>query len=50
MYEGEKKLSFLCLLIFRVLLDKMVALDLLAPLEPEDSLVSWDSLDPREPL
>lgn len=31
-------------------LDKMVALDPLAPLEPEASLESWDSPDPREPL
>lgn len=30
-----------------VMLDKMAALDHLAPLEPEDSLVSWDSLDLR---
>lgn len=30
-----------------VLLDKMAALDHPALLEPEDSLVSWDSLDPR---
>ncbi len=30
-----------------VLLDKMAALDHLALLEPEDSLVSWDSLDLR---
>lgn len=29
------------------MLDKMAALDHLAPLEPEDSLVSWDSLDLR---
>lgn len=36
--------------LFRVPLDKMAALDLPAPPEPEDSLVSWDSQDPREPL
>lgn len=30
-----------------VLLDKMAALDHLALLVPEDSLVSWDSLDLR---
>lgn len=36
--------------ISRVLLDKMVALDLLAPVDPEDSLELWDSPDPRELL
>lgn len=33
-----------------VLLVKMAALDPLALWEPEASLESWDSLDPREPL
>lgn len=35
-------------MIFRVLLDKMVALDLLAHLDPEDSLELWDSPDQRD--
>lgn len=34
--------------VYRVLLDKMAALDLLAPLEPEDSLELWDSPDLRD--
>lgn len=45
------ELHFLfCFFISRVLLDKMVALDLLAPVDPEDSLELWDSPDPRELL
>lgn len=35
-------------MIFRESPDKMVALDLLAPVDPEDSPESWDSLDLRE--
>lgn len=38
------------LLFNRVPLDKMAALDPLALLEPEVSLESWDSPDPRELL
>lgn len=40
-------LRFIQHIFDRVLLDKMAALDHLAPLVPEDSLVSWDSLDLR---
>lgn len=39
-----------CLMIFRVLLDKTDALDLLALLDPEELLESWDSPDLRDLL
>lgn len=38
------------LTICRVLLDKMAAPDLLALLDPEELLESWDSPDSRDPL
>lgn len=49
---GESLFSvFSCpLLIFRDSPDKMDAPDLLAPVDPEDSLESWDSPDPRDLL
>lgn len=46
----ELHFLFFVFFISRVLLDKMVALDLLAPVDPEDSLELWDSPDPRELL
>lgn len=38
------------LMIFRVSLELMDALDLLAPVDPEDCPELWDSPDPRESL
>lgn len=37
-------------MVLRVSADKTVAPELLAPVDPEDCLESWDSLDPRELL
>lgn len=45
-WGSQSSLPF-CLITDRVLLVKMAALDHPALLELEDSLVSWDSLDPR---
>lgn len=38
------------LMMFRVLMDKMDALDLLALLDPGEHLESWDSPDSRDLL
>lgn len=46
--ESFLKLSRRPLIIFRVPKDKTDALDLPAPLDPEDSPEWWDSPDPRE--